>query len=108
MSRTVGSGDSVFPQTSIFPLGDQSGGSEPVANVPGVLRPYAATLGVRPIEMGKHDTKGTRRTWTEATRRNLDNNEHRIPFNMSIPTPEGSRAGNVGTVGVGWAARCWS
>ncbi|MGH3569193.1 MAG: hypothetical protein ACRDRH_24850 [Pseudonocardia sp.] len=75
MSRSVGSGDSVFLQTSTFPLCDPGGGNRPVANVPGVLRPYAAMLGVRPIEMGKHDTTGTRFTKTETTTYIVDGKE---------------------------------
>jgi len=46
-----------------------------VPNVLGPVRPFAATLGVRPIELGKHDTKASKVTKIEATKQNLDNKE---------------------------------
>ncbi len=75
MSEQLGSSDSLFPGSSTLPLCELGGGNRPVANVPGVVRPFAATLGELPIELGKHDTTASRWTTTERTKQNLDNKE---------------------------------
>lgn len=54
-----------------------------MANVPGVLRPYSATLAVVPIECGKHDTTATRYTVQQATKTTDDSN----PITDSVSMP---------------------
>ncbi|MGB6161747.1 MAG: hypothetical protein WCF33_19160 [Pseudonocardiaceae bacterium] len=43
-----------------------------MVNIPGSLRPYSATLGVAPVECGKHDTIATRWTQEKATEESRD------------------------------------
>jgi len=56
--------DPLMPSAALLPLADtRCGGRLPIEHVPGSLRPFSATLGVVPIECGKHDTTATR--WDE-------------------------------------------
>ncbi|MGH4017583.1 MAG: hypothetical protein ACRDSL_27405 [Pseudonocardiaceae bacterium] len=64
--------DPLMPSAALLPLADtRCGGRLPIEHVPGSLRPFSATLGVVPIECGKHDTTATRwdETKTEETNR---------------------------------------
>jgi hypothetical protein len=55
--------DPLFPTPGLLPL-SEPGGHTPPVNVPGLLRPLAATLAVRPpLDAKKHDTNPSR--WTE-------------------------------------------
>jgi hypothetical protein len=56
-------GDPLFPSAALLPLSDTRGGQVPLVGTPGSLRPLSASLGVVPIEYGKHNTTGTR--WYE-------------------------------------------
>ena len=64
--------DPLCPASGLLPVSEFGGGYRPNANVPGALRPYSASLAVRPIECGKHDTTGTRWTETKATKQIID------------------------------------
>ncbi|MGH3736821.1 MAG: hypothetical protein ACRDT6_14605 [Micromonosporaceae bacterium] len=56
--------DPLFPAAGLLPLAEPGGGYTPLANRPGSVRPFAATIAVPPpIEAKKHDTSSTR--WTE-------------------------------------------
>ncbi len=57
------SDDPLFPSVALLPLSDVRGGQLPLVGKPGSLRPLSATLGVVPIEFGKHDTTASR--WWE-------------------------------------------
>lgn len=56
-------GDPLFPSAALLPLSDTRGGHIPLAGTPGLLRPLSASLGIAPIECGKHDTTASR--WYE-------------------------------------------
>lgn len=56
--------DPLFPAAALLPLAEPLGGHTPAPNDPGQLRPFVATLAVRPLASGKkHDTNPSR--WTE-------------------------------------------
>jgi hypothetical protein len=55
--------DPLFPQSTLLPLSHVGGVQLTIDNVPGQLRPFAATLGVpRPLDGKKHDTTSTSET----------------------------------------------
>lgn len=65
--------DPLVRPESLFPLAEtRGGGHRPVEHVPGVLRPFSATLAVVPIECGKHETTATRFEKDEATEKSRD------------------------------------
>lgn len=56
--------DPLFPTAGLLPLSDPGGGRIPLTNTPGLIRPFAAALAVRPpYDAKKHDTNPSR--WTE-------------------------------------------
>jgi hypothetical protein len=59
--------DPLFPASGLWPHAERGGGYRPMANIPGPLRPYSATLAVAPLECGKHDTTATRWSQDKAT-----------------------------------------
>lgn len=67
----VGS-DPLFPAGGLWPVAERGGGYRPMANLAGPLRPYSATLGVAPIECGKHDITATRWNQEKATEESKD------------------------------------
>jgi hypothetical protein len=74
--------DPLFPTSGLWPLAERGGGYRPMANIPGPLRPYSASLGVAPIECGKHDTTATRWTQEKATEESKDGEV--VPDTVSI------------------------
>jgi hypothetical protein len=64
--------DILFPARALLSLSSPGGGQLPLAHVPGVLRPLAASLGVVPAECGKHDTTATRWNEDKATQKSRD------------------------------------
>jgi hypothetical protein len=60
----ISGSDPLISSAVLLPLSDTAcGGRLPLKHVPGALRPFSATLGVVPIQCGKHDTTGTK--WDE-------------------------------------------
>jgi len=67
--------DPLFPASTTLPLSEPGGVVYPVAHMPGLLRPFAATLGVpAPAEAKKHDTASTRNTTSQQTQQSDDGN----------------------------------
>lgn len=64
--------DPLFPVAAALPLSEPGGVVTPMPNIPGNLRPFSASLGVAPIECGKHDTASTRDTVLKATETSKD------------------------------------
>jgi hypothetical protein len=60
----VSASDVVFPGAVTLPLCERAGGVVVIDHVPGLLRPFSATLGVSaPPSAKKHDTTASR--WKE-------------------------------------------
>ena len=74
--------DPLFPTSCLWPLAERGCGYRPMANIPGPLRPYSASLGIAPIECGKHDTTATRWTQEKATEESKDGEV--VPDTVSI------------------------
>lgn len=65
--------DPLFPTAGLLPLSEPGGGHIPPVNVPGPVRPFTATLAVRPpLEAKKHDTNPSRWTENKPTQRSRD------------------------------------
>jgi len=64
--------DVLFPARALLPLSAPGGGQRPLAHLPGPLRPLVASLGVAPLECGKHDTVGTRWIENKSTQKSRD------------------------------------
>lgn len=65
--------DPLVPPAALLPLCDtDSGGQIPLEAEASRVQPYVATLAVRPIECGKHDTTSTRWTENKATQESKD------------------------------------
>jgi hypothetical protein len=71
--RSIRSSDPLFPAEGLLPLCERAGGYIPIANVPGSVRPFTATLAVPPpLETKKHDTTPSRWTENQPTQRSDD------------------------------------
>ena len=76
--------DPLMPAAALLPLCDTAGGGRlPLEHSPGPLRPFSATLGVVPIQCGKHDTTATKWDETETKPTNRDGRED--PDTSTIP-----------------------
>lgn len=64
--------DVLVPVAALLPLSDRNGGHVPLPGVPGLLRPLSASLAVKPIECGKHDTTASRWYEEDATEKSDD------------------------------------
>lgn len=65
--------DPLFPASAALQLSGPGGLQHAVAHVPGVVRPFAATLAVpAPVEAKRHDTTATRNSTQDPTQRSYD------------------------------------
>lgn len=65
--------DPLLPSAALLPLcGTRSGGTIPPLHQFGPLRPFSATLAIRPLERGKHDTTATKWDKEEETQSSGD------------------------------------
>lgn len=77
-------GDPLSTPAALLPLSDtRTGGQRPVEHVPGLLRPFAATLAVVPIVHGKHNTTATKWDETKPTQDCKDGVV--VPDTVTIP-----------------------